>query len=477
MLSLAQLVIAIDVTVMSTALPSIQADLGVSTETGQWVLTSYALPFGALLLLGGRFSDYWGRKRAFLVGLVGFAVASAVGGLAPDTATLLAARALQGAFAALLVPAALSLINVMFTEPKERARALAAYNAVVLSGVALGLILGGVIAEYISWRWCLLVNPPVCALAFLFALPLLDESRMAGRPRYDVLGALLGTLSLAALVYGFARAGTDGWSDPITLASLIGAAVFGAVFVGVESRVDQPLLPLRLLANRTRSGALLAILLQFIGLFGIWLFLTYYLQGVAGHSPATSGLMLLPYAVAAVAIAALLEQPLGRMAPRVPIVLGLFGAMLVGVWLSFLESGWDYATHILPAIVFFGMCIVCTMIAVSGAVLDASGDDSGVCSALLNVAQQVGLALGASLLTTIAVRVTENAADGAPPTSDQVVDGWNAASLVAAGIDLIAIVAVVLLIRSRYRTRAPAAASHGGSEPPTVAELEPEILS
>lgn len=455
-LSLAQLVIGIDLLVMLIALPSIELDLDMSTETGQWVLTSYALPFGALLLLGGRIADYGGRKRAFLIGAVGFAVASTVGGLAQNAETLLAARALQGASAAVLVPAALSLINVMFTEPRERSRALGVYGAVASSGVALGMVFGGVIAEYISWRWCLLVNPPVMAVAFVGALALLPESRVEGRPRYDVPGAIFGSLALGALVYGFARAGTDGWGDPITIASLIGAGVLGAVFLAVESRVDQPLLPLRLIASPTRTGALLAIMLQFVAFIGLFLYLTYYLQGIEGNTAVRSGMMLLPYALSAMAFAVVFEQPLGRLPRRIPIVAALAVTMVVAVWLGFLDRDWGYATHILPAIVFFGATMVCIFIAVSAAVLDdAPQDDSGVCSALFNVAQWIGFALGAPLLTTIAVQVTDNSADGAVPGPDDLIAGYNAGAFAIAGILLIGIITSLILIRSRPKTSPP----------------------
>ncbi|MHB8695608.1 MAG: MFS transporter [Solirubrobacteraceae bacterium] len=453
-LSLAQLVIAIDVSVIVLALPTIQTDLRMSTATGQWVLTAYTAPFAAVLLLGGRIADYWGRKRTFLLGLITLMAASTLGGLAGSTAILLAARAMQGASAALLVPASLSLLNVMFTEPKERARALAAYNATTLAGVALGLVIGGVLAQYLSWHWCLLVNLPFCALALASGIPFLVESRVAGRPRYDVPGAILGSLSLGTLVYGFAHGGTNGFGNPVTVAALLAAVVLAAAFVWVESKVERPMLPLRLLANPNRSGALIANLCLFTALIGVWLFITYYLQSVQGHGAAVTGLMMFPYAAGAVAFAAVMEQPLGRMPRRIPIALGLVGATVVDVWFGFLSPGWGYAARVLPAIVFLGACIVTTMIAVSAAVLDDTPeDDSGICSALLTVAQQIGMAVGASLLTTIAVRATDHAARGHVPTAADLVQGYNAGSFAAAGFDLAGLAAAIVLIGAWARQR------------------------
>jgi EmrB/QacA subfamily drug resistance transporter len=452
-LSLGQLMVGLDLMVMLIALPTIDRHLKMSADSSQWVITSYALTYGALLLLGGRIADYGGRKRAFVAGLLGFALASTLGGAAPDTASLLIARGLQGVFAALMMPAALSLVSVMFTDEKQRARALAAYGAVAASGIALGMVLGGVITQYTSWRWCLLINPPLCALTLVGALLILPESRMSGHPRYDVPGALLGTLGLGAAVYGFAHAGTHGWGSPTTLGALGLAALLTAVFVVVEARTPQPLLPLRLLSARLRAGALLAVTAIFTGVSGLFLFLIFYLQGIKHDSAVRCGLALLPYAIAAILAAGILEQPLGRIRREIPIVLGLIGAGAVCLWFGFLGIHWDYAARILPAVAFLGVCVVTLFIAGSAAVFDdAPDDDSGVCGALFNIAPQLGIAIGPALLTSIALQATRDSAHGRLPLPQDLVHGYRVGSMVAAGVCALGALLALALIRSRRTT-------------------------
>ena len=297
-LAITQLMIALDVSIVTIALPSAQAALHVSVADRQWVLTAYTILFGGLLLLGGRIADYLGRKRVLLWGLLGFAAASALGGLAQDEAMLLIARALQGALAALMAPAALSLINVTFTEGRERARAFGVYGAVSGAGSAIGLILGGILVQYASWRWTLLVNVPIAIAVFFGAARVVTESRTSQRTGYDVLGAVISTVGLVGLVYGFSQAATSGWGSPGTLASVAAGAVLLAVFILVETRVSSPLLPLRVVFEKVRGGSFLGLTLGGMGTLSAWLFLTYYFQQVHGYSAVVTGLCFPPLSLA-----------------------------------------------------------------------------------------------------------------------------------------------------------------------------------
>ena len=266
--------VVLDGSIVNIAIPSAKADLGITDANQQWIVTAYTLAFGSLLLLGGRLADFIGRKKAFIIGLLGFAGASALGGIASTQELLFAARALQGVFGALLAPAALSIVSVTFTEPKERAKAFAVYGGISGGGAAIGLILGGVLTEYANWRWCLGVNVPIALVAVLLAIPFIHESKAAGDNKYDIPGATTVTLGLVALVYGFSQAATDGWSDFATYKFFIVAAVFLVAFFVIEKKVPNPLLPLRVLTERNRGGSYLASLLVGTGLFAMFLFLS-----------------------------------------------------------------------------------------------------------------------------------------------------------------------------------------------------------
>lgn len=294
-IALAQLMVVLDATIVNIALPSAQTDLGISDGNKQWVITAYALAFGGLLLFGGRIADLWGRKRTFVVGLLGFAAASALGGAATDQTMLLGSRALQGAFGALLAPAALSLLAVMFTDAKERAKAFGIYGAIAGGGGAVGLILGGFLTEYLNWRWTFFVNIPFAIVAAAGAYFVIREpSGTRNRSPLDVPGVVLSTLGLVALVYGFTRAESAGWSDTLTVSMFVSAAVLLLAFVVTEAKVKHPLLPLRVVTNRNRGGVYLSLGLAIIAMFGLFLFLTYYLQVVKGYSPVKTGFAFLP---------------------------------------------------------------------------------------------------------------------------------------------------------------------------------------
>ncbi|MBA3234161.1 MAG: MFS transporter, partial [Propionibacteriales bacterium] len=398
--------------IVNIALPSAQADLGISDADRQWVVTAYTLAFGGLLLLGGRIADFMGRKRTFIVGLLGFAGASALGGIASTAALLFAARGLQGAFAALLAPAALSLITVMFTLPKERARAFGVFGAISGGGAAIGLIVGGVLTEYASWRWCLGVNVPIALGAAAAAVPIVHESKAYGDTRYDILGAVLATLGLVSLVYGFTEAAKQrnpgestevlGWTAGSTLFFLIAAGVLLAAFVAWELRAKNPLLPLRIILDRNRGGSYLVFLLVGAGLFAMFLFLTYYFQITLGYSPLKSGFAFLPFSGGIIVTAGIVAQLLPRVGPKPLMVPGMVMAVVGMLLLTRITPDTAYWSHVLPALLLMSVGLAGVFIPASSTALVGVGDhDAGVASAVLNTAQQVGGSLGLALLNTL----------------------------------------------------------------------------
>src|SRR5262245_15754353 len=326
-ISVAQLMVALDATIMNIALPSAQNELGATDANRSWVITAYTLALAGLLLLGGRIADLLGQKRAFLLGLAGFAVASALGGAAGNFWVLVAGRALQGMFAAILIPTALSLLAITFTEPKQRAKAFAMYGAIASGGGAIGLLLGGVLTEYSSWRWCLYVNVVIAVVAAVVGLAVLPAARPGGRPKFDVPGVLLVTAGLVALVYACSEAATAGWGSAKVLILLVAAVVLLVVFVRWQARAANPLMPPRILFHRARIGTCIASGFAIIGLFGMFLLLTYYFQVVLGYSPIQAGFAFLPMTVATVLSAFFVASPLmPRVAPRMLIVPGLLVA-------------------------------------------------------------------------------------------------------------------------------------------------------
>jgi EmrB/QacA subfamily drug resistance transporter len=402
---LAQLMVVLDATIVNIALPSAQRALGFSNTDRQWVVTAYALAFGGLLLLGGRLSDLVGRRRMLIIGLVGFAAASALGGAATSFAMLVIGRGLQGAFGALLAPAALSTLTVTFTDPAERGRAFGVYGAIAGAGGAVGLLLGGVLTEYLSWRWCLYVNVILAAIAVAGAVRLMTSQPRDPDVRIDWPGTVLVAAGLVAIVYGLSEAATKSWSAPETIALLVAGVVLLAAFVLVETRVQHPLLPLRIVLNRFRGGAYLAIGLSAIGVFGIFLFLTYYLQLTLAYSPVKSGLAFLPMIAAIVAASTISSGVLmPRVGPRplIPagLVLGAGGLVLLAEELGLRTS---YPGQILPALLLVGAGLgVVFGCALNTATYGSGAADAGVASALVNTNQQVGGSIGTALLNTLA---------------------------------------------------------------------------
>jgi EmrB/QacA subfamily drug resistance transporter len=413
-LAVAQLMIVLDASIVNIALPSMQTDLGITNANRQWVVTAYTLAFGGLLLLGGRIADYNGRKRTFIFGLLGFAFASAVGGFAPNQELLFAARALQGGFAALMAPAALSLVTVTFTEPKERAKAFGVFGALAGGGAAIGLIVGGVLTEYASWRWCLGVNVPVALLTAAAALPLVHESKAHGDTRYDVPGVLLATIGLVSLVYGFTEAAkaknasdpsdtsVQGWTSSSTLTFLVVAVVLLVAFVWWEQRAENPMLPLRVVLHRNRGGSYLLFLLVGAGLFAMFLFLTYYFQINLGYSPLKSGFAFLPFSGGIILTAGVVAQILPRVGPKPLIVIGLAMAVVGMLMLTQITRDTAYWSHVLPAEILMSVGLAGVFIPASSTALIGVGHhDAGVASAVLNTAQQIGGSLGTALLNTL----------------------------------------------------------------------------
>ena len=453
--AVAQLMVALDATIMNIALPSAQRALDFSNLDRQWVVTAYSLAFAGLLLLGGRLSDLLGRKRAFLIGLAGFAPASALGGAAPSLAVLVGARALQGAFAALLTPTALSLLAVTFTEPRERAKAFAIYGGIAGGGAALGLLVGGALTQYLTWRWCLYVNVPIAIGAALMGGTVLAPSRAARGRRLDLPGVLLASACLVALVYGCAQAGSQGWGSGSVVGPLLASAGLLILFGFWEARATTPLLPLRVVLDRNRGGAYLSALLAIAGMYGAFLFLTYYLQVVLHYSPLQAGLAFLPLTLASqFGSWAIARQLLPRVAARLVLAPGLVVAAAGMAWLTQLRVTGGYGLHVLPAEVLLGLGIACAMVpAFSVGTQGVAPQDIGAASATVTAAQQIGASVGTALLNTIAASATVTYLAlhaGALERSRALVHGYSAATAWGAVILLAgALVAALLMNRAR----------------------------
>ena len=470
-LAAAQLMVVLDASIVNIALPSAQADLGISNANRQWVVTAYTLAFGALLLLGGRIADYTGRKRTFLIGLLGFATASAIGGLAPNAELLFTARALQGAFAALMAPAALSIVTVTFTEPTERAKAFGVFGALAGSGAAIGLIVGGVLTEYASWRWCLGVNVPVALIVAAAAVPLVRGSRAHGDTRYDVPGVLLATTGLFCLVYGFAEAArpshpddpasteVQGWGAPLTVGFLTLSVVLLVAFVLWERRARNPLLPLRVVLDRNRGGSFLVFLLVGAGLFAMFLFMTYYFQINLNYTPLRAGFAFLPFSVGIILTAGVVSRLLPRWGPRALMLPGLLLATVGMLLLTRVEQDSSYWTTVFPALTIMSVGMAAVFIpTASTALVGVAPHDAGVASAVLNTSQQVGGSLGTALLNTLfAGAVTAYFSDHPPASPEQsrellplaFLSGYHVAFYWAAALFAVALVVAAVLVTAR----------------------------
>jgi EmrB/QacA subfamily drug resistance transporter len=448
LIGVAQLMIVLDATVVNIALPSAQEALGFSDESRQWIVTAYALSFGSLLLLGGRIGDTFGRKRVFVVGLAGFAAASAIGGFAQSFGVLVSARALQGAFAALLAPAALSLLTTTFTDPRERNTAFSVFGLIGASGAAVGLLLGGALTQFLDWRWSMFVNLLLAVPVAVAAMRLLSDDAVQTSPSpIDLPGALTASAGLFALVFGFSNAETHGWGAPLTIAGLAaGAALLGA-FVAVERRVEHPLLPLSVVADRARAGGFLALAIVGAGMFGVFLFLTYYMQQTLGFSPLVTGLAFMPM-MAMIMPAGTIAQTrlLPRFGPRPLVAAGMALSAVAMVMFTGVSVDSSYSTDVLPGLLVIGVGLGLIFApAMDTATRGVEGADAGVASALVNTGQQVGGAIGTAVLSTLA--------SGAATA----VHGYTTAFTWAAGVFVIGTLAAWLMLPSEQAELAPGA--------------------
>ncbi|GAA1955021.1 MFS transporter [Agromyces allii] len=451
-LSLTQLMVVLDGTIVNIALPDAQIELGMSDGLRQWVVTAYSLAFGALLLLGGRVADYWGRKRTLLVGMVGFGAASLYGGIAQSAAELIVARGLQGAFAALLAPAALALLTVTFPSGRDRNVAFAVFGTIAGAGAAVGLVLGGVLTEFVDWRWCLLVNLVFVVIGFVGGLFTLGESRAGGENRFDLAGAVTVTLGLGSLVYGFSLA-EGGWGQLSTIGFLALGVVLLALFVWVESKVAQPLLPLRVVADRIRGGAFLIQAIAGSVMIGSTLYLTFHLQIVLGMSPLGAGLASLPLPIAITLTAPVVTRLLARFGPR-PLLIG--GPLVVAaglLLLSGITAGGVYAAEVLPGMVVMGVGMASVFVPLQNlALFGIAPHDAGAASATANSAMQIGGSIGVSVFTAVyaSVFAASGLAGAEAPTA--MTDGYGA-TFVAAAIGMVAasVIAIALVRGARLR--------------------------
>ncbi|MBA0053366.1 DHA2 family efflux MFS transporter permease subunit [Streptomyces sp. AJS327] len=490
-IALAQLMVVLDATIVNIALPTAQSDLGISDGNRQWVITAYALAFGGLLLFGGRVADLWGRRRAFVIGLAGFAVASALGGAATGQEMMFGARALQGVFGALLAPAALSLLSVMFTDTKERAKAFGIYGAIAGGGGAIGMILGGVLTEYLDWRWTFYVNIPFAVVAAAGALLVIKEPRATRtRAPLDVPGVLLSTSGLVTLVYAFTRAESEGWSDSTTLTLFLVSAVLLAAFVVVETRVVAPLLPLRVVIDRNRGGAYLSVGLAVIAMFGLFLFLTYYFQVVKDWSPVLTGLAFLPTVAGMITGSTQISARLmTRVPPKVLMGPGFVVASLGMLLLTQLTVDSSYLALILPGQLLLGLGLgTAFMPAMSLATHGVRPRDAGVASAMVNTSQQVGGAVGTALLNTVAAGATtayatSHAADATTAPGrrllelESLVHGYTSAIWWGFGVLLVSAAVALLFVNKtveRPSTSGTGSGSGSGGAPGRDDSGEPE---
>jgi EmrB/QacA subfamily drug resistance transporter len=468
-----QLMVVLDITIVNIALPHIQTALNFSTTGLSWVLNAYTLTFGGLLLLGGRAGDILGRRWVFIFGVLLFALASLIGGFAQNSGELLAARALQGVGGAIASPTALALITTTFTEGPARNRAFGVYAAVSAGGGAVGLLAGGILVEWLNWRWIFFVNAPIAIIIALAAPRVIKES--ARHPgRFDLAGAFTSTLGMASLVYGFIRAAQEGWRNPLTIGAFAMAVVLLAAFIAIERRTRQPITPLHLFADRNRAGTY-GIMLSFAAaIFGMFFFLTLFVQDVLHFSPLKAGLAFLPISAVIAVGAGISSKQLPRFGPKPLMVLGSLCAAGGLIWLTFTDINSTYAGSILGPMLLFGLgmglqFVALTLMAVSG----VAPQESGAASGLLNVTQQVGGSLGLSILVTVFGTASRNEAvhqlpsflteatpvqrlvfqrtgQLPPPWGDQVLtSGITTAFLVAAAFTIVSALIALVVIQVR----------------------------
>jgi EmrB/QacA subfamily drug resistance transporter len=456
--------VVLDATIVNIALPSAQQALHFSTDSRQWIVTAYALAFGSLLLLGGKLGDLFGRKWTFIVGLLGFALASAAGGLAQSFGVLVTARALQGVFGALLAPSALSLLTVTFAGSPDRPKAFGIFSAIAGAGGSVGLLLGGVLTQTLSWRWCLYVNLLIAVPAAILALRLLVNQGDPARPKIDLPGVLTATAGLFAVVYGFSNAETSSWGDPVTVTALALGAVLLVGFVLIERVTEHPLLPLHIIWDRARGGMYASIALAVSGIFGVFLFLTFYMQQNLGFSPISTGLAFLPMnAVIIVTATTVQTKVLHRTGPKVVVVAGMTLGLLAMLFFTRITPGSGYVGHVLPGLLLVGLAMGSIFASAFGtATLGVKPNEAGVASAMVNTSQQVGGSLGTAFLSTLfasaaaSYLVGHGQHHGAQTQAAALIHGYTTAFWWAAAIYAVGLAVALFVLPPRVRLKVPA---------------------
>jgi EmrB/QacA subfamily drug resistance transporter len=454
LIAVAQFMVVLDATIVNVALPTIKVDLGFSEQSLSWVLNAYTLIFGGFLLLGGRAADRLGRRRLFMAGIALFSGASLLCGLSQSEGMLLIARGLQGLGGAMVSPAALSLILTTFAEGPERNRALAVWGAIAGAGGAIGLLLGGLIVEALSWRWVFFVNVPIGAVFFALAPRIVPESRSerVSKGGYDIEGAIAITLGTIALVFTLIKADTWGWTSGRTLAGFGIAAVLIAAFILIERRHRDPLVPLRIFSNRSLAAADATMLLVAAALFGVFFFCTLYLQQVLGYSALKTGVAYLPLSLTLIGASALASRLVDRFTPKPVLATGLLVSTAGFLLLTRVTGHGDYASHVLPAMIVIGSGLGLSFVPITIAATNGvSSGDSGLASGLLNTTQQVGGSLGLAILSSVSTSRTTSALDGGSALPLALTHGFKGAFMVAAVLCAIGVVLALALLPSRPR--------------------------
>jgi EmrB/QacA subfamily drug resistance transporter len=453
LLGTAQLMVVLDATIVNIALPSAQTELHFSAADREWIVTAYALAFGSLLLLGGKLGDLFGRKWTFIVGLSGFAVVSAVGGLAQNFDMLVSARALQGVFGALLAPAALGLLTATFAESSDRSKAFGIFGAIAGGGASVGLVLGGALTQLFSWRWCLYVNLVIAIPTGIFALRLLVSESNPGLTGIDVPGLLFGSGGLFALVYGFSSAETRSWTSPETIVALAASPLLLGTFVVIEGRAANPLLPLHVVRDRARGGAYLAVLLASVGIFAVFFFLTYYMQLTLHFSPLVTGVAFLPTTALIVATSVMAQTRLLPRSGAKPLVMfGMALGSIAMILFTRLTPGSTYAADVLPGLLIAGLGIGFIFApAIGTATLGVAAGETGVASAVVNTSQQIGGSVGLSLLSTVSGSAAADYARAHHQVAEAAaaIHGYTTGFSVAAGFFAAGVVIALLVLPSK----------------------------
>jgi EmrB/QacA subfamily drug resistance transporter len=462
LLGTAQLMVVLDATIVNIALPSAQQALHFSTANRQWVITAYALAFGSLLLLGGKLGDLFGRKWTFIAGLIGFAIASAIGGLSQSFGMLVAARAAQGIFGALLAPSALSLLTVTFAGSPDRPKAFGIFGAIAGGGASVGLLLGGALTQALSWRWCLYVNLVIAIPTALLAFRLLVNHADPNRPKIDFPGVVTAFGGLFALVYGFSHAETTSWTDTVTIVSLAASVVLLTSFVLIEQWIPHPLLPLRIVRSRARAGAYASIMLAGAGIFGVFLFLTYFMQDNLHLSPLTTGAAFMPMTALIILTSTTAQTKLVPVIGAKPLLIaGMTLGLISMLLLTRLTPSSSYATHILPSLLILGVGMGAIFAPAYGtATVNVDPRDAGVASAMVNTSQQVGGSIGTSLLSTLfassAASYLVSHHHGRGVAAAAAVHGYTTAFWWGAGIFALGLVIALTVLPARVRPVAEA---------------------